>query len=135
MEPWRYFMSLMHEKCKGNTQTHFSLWFYIEKQNKQKLFYTYQNPILDTRISFGLWTSPPPSRSGYTPWILKRGGLESWKTKRIAPFFPANFFLLQFKKKIIKSFFCLDFSDFYKFWHFLKIYVFFLIHFFNIFLT
>ena len=31
------------------------------------------HPKLDTRFS----VRPPPSRSGYPPWILKRGGLES----------------------------------------------------------
>ena len=49
------------------------------------------NPILNTRIN-RLWTSLPLSRSGYPPWILKRGGLESsgqngssqyWKINRI----------------------------------------------------
>ena len=33
-------------------------------------------PKLDTRISF-VRPPPPPSRSGYPPWILKRAGLES----------------------------------------------------------
>ena len=49
------------------------------------------------------------SRSGYPPWILKRGGLESsgripsslyWKTKRIAFFF---FFRRTKKKKFKKK--------------------------------
>ena len=66
------------------------------------------------------------SRSGYPPWILKRGALESsgqrlissiGKTKKIAFFFHQQLFFLQ--KKIFKRWFFKDFSRFLgTFWFF-----------------
>ena len=98
--------------------------------NCQSSVFVLMYPILDKRIS-GL--SPP--RSGYPPWILKRGGLESSGRRLISPIGKKkenSIFFLRKKNIKKKSFFfvkshffdflvfldCFDHFQFFWFWGF-----------------